>query len=200
MGPAFSRKYGVGTGADIYIPMIKRGVVDYAVGADWTPATGDVKISKDGGTAANIGTLPVAVTMGNGAMWHFVFADAELQCKTALITIVDSATKAVEDQMFIVETFGNTSAMFKFDFSSNPVARGVVTTGASTISITTSSITPTASATDQFKGRIVIFDLDTTTANLRGQATDITGSSNTGTLAVTALTDAPANGDTFGIY
>ena len=48
------------TATDFYIPMVKRGVVDLAVSADWTPATGDVKLSKDGGADANIGTLPSA--------------------------------------------------------------------------------------------------------------------------------------------
>ena len=51
---AFLRKYGTGSGADVYIPVIKRGVVDFAVSADWTPASGDVKVSIDGGAAASI--------------------------------------------------------------------------------------------------------------------------------------------------
>jgi hypothetical protein len=115
MGPAFSRKYGIGTGADIYLPIIKRGAVDFAVSGDWSPAAGDVKVSKDGGAAANIGTLPTAVTMGNGAMWKFVFSDSELQCKLLAVTVVDAATKAVEDTMFLIETYGHASAMFPPD-------------------------------------------------------------------------------------
>jgi hypothetical protein len=55
--------------------------------------------------------------MGNTAMWKFVFADAELSCKNLAITVSDSATKAVEDQMFNIETFGNASAMYPTDFS-----------------------------------------------------------------------------------
>ena len=113
----FLRKYGAGTDADIYVPIIKRDSVDFAVSADWTPAAGDVKVSKDGGAAANIGTLPTAVTMGNTAMWKFVFSDAELQCKYLSISVSDSATKAVEDQFFAIETYGHASAMYKPDFS-----------------------------------------------------------------------------------
>lgn len=81
------------------------------------------------------------------------------------------------------------------------VARGTVTTGGSTTSIPTSAFTPAGAAADQFKGRIVIFDIDTATAALRGQATDITASSNsaTPTLTVTELTTAPASGDTFTV-
>lgn len=115
----FLRRYGTGTGADVDVPMIKRGVVDFAVSADWTPAAGDVKVSKDGGAAANIGTLPTAVAMGNGAYWKFVFSDAELSCKRLIVTVADSATKAVEDQAFIVETYGNASAMYPVDLSAS---------------------------------------------------------------------------------
>lgn len=80
------------------------------------------------------------------------------------------------------------------------LVRGVCTTGGSTTSIVTSSLLPAAAVADQFKGRVVIFDKETTTANLRGQATDITGSSSGGVLTVAALTTAPASGDTFAIY
>lgn len=76
---------------------------------------------------------------------------------------------------------------------------GTCDTGSSTTSIVTSSLLPAASVTDQYKGRIVIFDKDTTTAALRGQGTDITGSTSGGVLTVTALTNAPASGDTFTI-
>ena len=112
----FLRKYGTGTGADVIIPIIKRGVVDFAVTADWSPASGDVKVSKDGGTEANIGTLPVI----NGTSgWKFVFADAELQCKSLTIRVVDSATKAIEDQFLVVETYGHASAMYPVDLSAS---------------------------------------------------------------------------------
>lgn len=119
----FLRKYGTGTGADVIIPIIKRGVVDFAVSADWTPASGDVKVSKDGGAEANIATLPVV----NGTVgWKFVFSDAELECKSLTVRVVDSATKAVEDQFFIVETFGHASAMFQADLSAANLPANVV--------------------------------------------------------------------------
>ena len=117
---AFLRKYNTltvtGTTA-IRIPMIKRAVVDFAVGADWTPAPGDVKIAIDGAAAANVTNLPTAVAMGNTAYWEFVLTAAELTCKSAVVTIGDSATKVVEDNAFIVETFGNASAMYQADLS-----------------------------------------------------------------------------------
>lgn len=83
------------------------------------------------------------------------------------------------------------------------VGYGTVATGTlgppSTITI--SALAPAATVTDQFRGRVVIFDLDTTTANLRGQASDITANTTgvSAVLTVSGLTTAPASGDTFVI-
>ena len=110
---AFLRKYATGTGADVAIPIIKAGVNDYAAGGDWTPAAGDVKVSKDGGSQANIATLP---TYSNGD-WVFVFSNSELTCKRLSVRIVDSATKAIEDDGFNVETHGHASAMIVADLT-----------------------------------------------------------------------------------
>ncbi len=116
----YLRKYNTllvaGTTA-IRIPIIKRAVVDFAVGADWTPAAGDVKIAIDNTAPANVTNLPTATASGNGAFWEFVLTAAELTSKQSVVTIVDSATKAIEDQSFTVETFGNASAMYQVDFS-----------------------------------------------------------------------------------
>jgi hypothetical protein len=118
----FLRKYATltvtGTTA-IRIPIIKRGVVDFAVGADWTPAAGDVRISVDGAAATNVTNLPVANTSGNTAYWEFILTAAELTGKQIVVTVADAATKAVEDQCFIVETFGHASAMYPVDLSAS---------------------------------------------------------------------------------
>lgn len=97
--------------------MIKRGVVDFAVSADWTPAAGDVKISKDGGAAANVTNLPTAITMGNTAMWDYSLTATEMQAAKVRITVADAATKAVEDTFFEIDTYGNASAQHAVDFS-----------------------------------------------------------------------------------
>lgn len=111
----FLRKYNAAT--HVYIPIVKRGVVDLAVSADWTPAAGDVKISKDGGAAANVTNLPAAITMGNAAYWDFSLTSTEMQAAKVVVTVADSATKAVEDQCFLVVTYGNASAEYPPDFS-----------------------------------------------------------------------------------
>lgn len=144
----FQRKYNTATvdATAIYIPIIKRGVVDFAVSADWTPAAGDVKISKDGDAAANIGTLPTAVTMGNTAMWKFVFTGTELSAKQIVVMVADSATKAIEDQGFIIETFGDASAMWPIDLSGGS-AGAPITSGSGTAQLTVNSGVASANVT-----------------------------------------------------
>lgn len=109
----FSSKYGVAR--HIYINVPKAGSANHAVGADWTPAAGDVKVSKDGGAAANVTNLPVAVAMGNSALWDFHLTATEMQAAQLTITISDSATKVVDDTGFIIETYGHASAQHEFD-------------------------------------------------------------------------------------
>jgi hypothetical protein len=94
---------------------------------------------------------------------------------------------------------GSTNGVASLQRSANTIVRGTCDTGGTTTSIPTSSLSPAAGITDQFKGRVVIFDANTSTANLRGVATDITGSSSGGTLTVSALPTAAASGDTFAI-
>lgn len=94
---------------------------------------------------------------------------------------------------------GSTTAADKLQRSAETIATGTVSGSPTTTSIPTTGLSPAASVADQFVGRVLIFAPDTTTAALRGQATDITASSSGGTLTVTALTSAPASGDTFTI-
>jgi hypothetical protein len=85
---------------------------------------------------------------------------------------------------------------------SRTVIRGAVSgTAPSTTSFTPSALSPAGVAADQFKGRIIIFDNDTATTSLRGQATDITANTAAGlpVFTFTALTTAPSSGDTFSI-
>ena len=110
----FLRQYATGTGSDIIIPIVKAGSNDFATSGDWTPAAGDVKVSKDGGAAANIGTLPTFIT---DIGWKFVFSNSELTAARLNVNVVDSATKAIEDQHIAIATFGNASAQFAVNFA-----------------------------------------------------------------------------------
>ena len=89
-----------------------------------------------------------------------------------------------------------------YPFGSRIVIRGTVDAGVST----TTSLTPSVfnvevSTPDQLKGKILTFDITTTTQGLRGQSTDITAntSATLPLLTFTLLTATPVSGDTFSI-
>jgi hypothetical protein len=101
-----------------------------------------------------------------------------------------------------LSAIGNsTSALAAFKQAIKGNVIGTAGLGSTPTSIITSSLTPAGSVADQFKGRMITFSDDTTTAALRGQSTDITAStaSATPTLTVTPLTAAAVTGDTFSI-
>ncbi len=94
------------------------------------------------------------------------------------------------------EIAGNTEAATRLDRAARCITKFTVGSGSSITSVVTSSMDPAAAVTDQFKGLILAFDKDTTSASLRGQKTDITASTSGGVLTCTALTTSPASGDT----
>jgi hypothetical protein len=96
----------------IRIPIRKAGSNDFATGSDYTYVSGDVKVSKDGAAQQPITNAP---TFNNGS-WEFTLTAAELSARCVEVRIVDSATKAVDDEGFNVETFGNASAMWPTDY------------------------------------------------------------------------------------
>ena len=114
---AFLSKYG--EARVIQIPVIKRAAVDFAIGADWTPVGGDVRLSKDGGAFANVTNLPTV----NTAVWVFSLTATEMQAARVDVAVVDTATKAVEDTMFAIETYGNALAQHAFDLDTASTAQ-----------------------------------------------------------------------------
>lgn len=193
---AFLSKYAVAR--HIYIPLIKRGVVDFAVSADWTPAAGDVKISKDGGAAANVTDLPTAITMGNAAMWDFSLSSTEMTAAQVLVTIADSATKAVEDQQFDIETYGNASAQHVFDLgtamsgqavSSVTGAVGSVTGAVGSVTGAVGSVTGAVGSVTGNVGGNVVGSVASVTGNVGG---NVVGSVASVTAAVTVSGDFSA--------
>jgi hypothetical protein len=81
-------------------PIVKAGSDDLAASGDWTPATGDVQVSKDGGAFANITTLPTAATTA----WVWALSATEMEASRIVVRTVDSATKVVKDQTFLIRT------------------------------------------------------------------------------------------------
>ena len=108
-------KYGVQT--SFRFAVIKSASSDLAASGDWTPATGDTKISKDGGNVANTSNNPSAVGGTGSVLWSITLTAAELQAAEVVIQIVDSATKAIEDQTLVIYTYGHASAKIQADLS-----------------------------------------------------------------------------------
>ncbi|HLF71748.1 MAG TPA: hypothetical protein VI759_06325, partial [Dehalococcoidia bacterium] len=115
-------EYGVAL--TLRFPMIKAGSQDFAGSGDWTPATGDTKLSKDGGNVANTTNNPAAVGGTGSKLWSLALTASEMQAAEVVVQIVDSATKAVEDQALIVQTYGNASARHKVNLN-DPVRAGL---------------------------------------------------------------------------
>lgn len=109
------RKYN--TASVIYFPVIKRSAVDQALSTDWTPAAGDTKLVKDGAAAASATTTPFFIAMGNGGVWGLTLGASDLSCAKLIVNISDAATKAIEDQCILIETFGHASGQFQMDLN-----------------------------------------------------------------------------------
>jgi hypothetical protein len=123
-----SRAYGVllTNATAIYLNHPKYATpTEFAVAADWTPAAGDVKVSINGGAAADITNLPTYVT---NVGWRYILTAAELTSQQTVVRIADSATKVIVDDMFVVETFGNASSMLPDPTDSTPVTAALSTT------------------------------------------------------------------------
>ncbi len=98
------KKYGTAT--TILFPLVDAGTNDYE-STPVTFASGDTQISKDEGAFANCTNNPAHE--GNG-IYSLTLTATEMQAATVVITIIDSATKAWEDQSLIIDTYGNASA------------------------------------------------------------------------------------------
>lgn len=98
----------------VYFPLIDKGAIDY----ETTPvsfATGDVKISQDGGSFANTDNLPSHV--GNG-VYSLTVTATEMSAADIIIIIIDQTDpKEWEDQAIVMQTYGDASADIPFDFS-----------------------------------------------------------------------------------
>ena len=166
-------------------------------------ATPDSEISKDGGTFTDC-TNELTEIATNSGMYYLDLTSTEMNadCVALIIKCAVAGAKTVP-----IVLYPQDIGEIKVDLQSvdavavADIARGTVGSGSTTTSIVTSACNPAGAATDQFKGRIITFDNNTTTAALRGQATDITASSNAAapTFTVSALSTAPVSGDTFAI-
>lgn len=145
--------------------------------------SGRVDVAKVGGTTQTARDLGASVLLSSGT-------------GTGQLDVTSGVVKAS-----VTQVNGDATAAANLAKTTRVIGRGTAGGTPTTTSIPTSAFAPAGAAANQFKGRIITFDADTTTAALRGQATDITESTNAATpiLTVTALTTAPVSGDTFSV-
>jgi hypothetical protein len=123
---------------------------------------------------------------------------------TALVEATASISGTVAAN--VTQIAGSTTAAANAAISALDVGRGSCASGGSLTSVPTSvwTIGGAGNAADQFIGRVIVFDYDTPTVSLQGQAAVITGNTSgatpTFTVAATTLTTAPAAGDTFSVF
>lgn len=169
---------------------------DLGSGASVAANLVDIEAQTDDIGAAGAGLTALATQASVNTIDDFLDTEiAAIKAKTDSLTF--TTANQVDANCLAIDS--STAAADRLQRSAETIATAVVGAASTTTSIVTSSISPSAAVTDQFKGRIVIFDRATTTANLRGQATDITASTSGGVLTCTALTTAPASGDVFVI-
>lgn len=165
----------------------------------------EVDVTHVAGSTTDVSTIPASVaailvdtgTTLDGkidAIDNFIdteIADIQARLPAAL-------TAGGNMKVDVLAISGSTAAADTLELSTEAICTGTCDTGGSTTSIVASALSPASAVNDQFNGRIMIFNSDTTTAALRNQATDITDFVHaTQTFTVTALTTAPASGDTF---
>jgi len=144
------------------------GTVPATPGTAGVPAVDTVRVSGTVQSAADIpARLPTALTAGGNMKSDILAINADVVSPVVL------------------------------DRSARSIVRFTVGVGSTTTLIVTSSLDPAAVDSNQYEGRVAIFDRSTTTPGLRNEARLITNST-TGagaTLTVNNLTTAPVNGD-----
>jgi len=149
--------------------------------ANPTLASGDFKISKDGGAFSNLSALPT-VAPGSGVQISITLTATECEFTRAVVTAIDTATKQWKDNAWEFHT---------------PQAEGVVCGKITSGSPTTTSFISSqlvAANNDQYNDAWVAF-LTGTCAGATKKITDFVASSDT--ITCEALPAAPSVGDVF---
>lgn len=111
------------TAVTLRFRVVKKGVIDLAVGSDWTPSAGDVKISQDGGALGNTANLPTNTPSGS-RWWALDLTTGETTGQLIGLEIHQPAS--VEDQALDFYTYGNASAAIVRDLGVTPQDANVV--------------------------------------------------------------------------
>jgi hypothetical protein len=102
------------------LKLVAAGSSDYQ--SNPTLASGDVKVTKDGGSETNLATLPV-VAPASSKNVSLTLSSAETQCRIVTVNFIDqTGTKEWADNSFQFYTYGHPSAFLPFDFSTGAVS------------------------------------------------------------------------------
>lgn len=102
------RAYGVAT--KVFFPLIDKGATDFEA-SPVTIASGDCKVSQDGGSFANITSDSALFVHVAGGIYYCNLTATEMQGKEIIVKIVDQTViKEWEDQCIIITTVNHASA------------------------------------------------------------------------------------------
>jgi len=155
-------------------------------------------VYSEAGALLNTGGDAITET-GSSGVWTFTLSEARVENTSYYVRIYSGASDVTANLVFDGVLF---AGQLIVDKVGNVTIRGTVgATAPSTTSFTPSSIFPVGDVLNKWVGRILIFDNDTTTVGLRGQATDITAVSAAALplLTFTELSATPVSGDKFTI-
>jgi len=191
------RQYGIAT--TIIFPVVKAGSQDLAATGDWTPAGGDTKISKDGGNVANTTNNPAAVGGTGSVLWTLTLTAAEMQASEITIQIVDSATKAVEDQILTLTTrlggqLAATQGIIVGDIDNTDFTASTTALEANRLAPNTTEET----TADHFIGRLILFTSGTALGEL-STVTDYALANSKEKYTFDAIVSTPDDNGTFVI-
>lgn len=132
------RRYGVATTIPLLFSSKAEGVL--MTPQDWTPAVGDGKIAR--WLTGSVYEPPVntanppAFRQNGSVHGYLILTAAEMQCRFALITIMDEpqVTAQIESYGLVIETHGSPSALIPHDYDlsniiavSSPTSYGALT-------------------------------------------------------------------------
>lgn len=154
-------------------------------------------------------TTGVAFTATNStALWGSTATWLAFQNPLDGVTLPPAVATALWQDLLASADFGTANsvgallkAIGNLQFTAPAIGRGTCAAGGTTTSVPTSAFTPNGASANQFANAVILFDAATATAALRGQRAAISASTNAANpmFTVSALTAAPAAGDTFSV-
>lgn len=171
-----------------------------------TPISAGVTLTQGYDSTVGLNDVSIITSTGNGFLesedYQIVLKSATLGSFSVDGSVIgEFSIGATSTSVNVIEIAGSALAASNLSETARGVGRGVVASGATLVSIPTSTFDPAGVDVDQFVGRGILFDRDTATPGLRGETATIGGSSGAAspTFIVTRLTTIPQIGDSFSV-